>query len=242
MPKIYFAMPIDNGYKRQWDHCCRNLRLDPPCDILEHEIIGDSLVSRARNSLSAAFLKTDCTHLLFIDSDMTFYPEDVAKMLAHDLPIIAGFYPKKQAELAWVMNALPNEGPDARGLQKVRYAGTGFMLIARGVFERMRDEFPELAYHPDSDPKGTEWDFWQVGVYHSKIDGFRRYLSEDWFFCQRCLDMGIPVYMDTSIVAEHIGEVAFPLPDQRHKYLQAAPIPGPRSEIVRDYTKYSDEQ
>lgn len=218
MAKIYFGMPIDNGYKRQWEHCCRELLKNPPCEIVSHEVLGDSLVSRARNTLSAAFLKSDATHLLFIDSDMTFFPQDVARLLSHDVDIVGGFYPKKQPELAWVCNVASGELPDARGLQRVRYMGTGFMLIKREVFERMRAEFPELAYRPDSNPEETEWDFWQVGVYHNKADGFRRYLSEDWYFCQRCLDMGITVYADTEVVAEHIGEIAYPLPSERHKY------------------------
>lgn len=217
--KIFLALPIDNGAKRAWERCIHALRDNAPCDMVEAEVYGDSLVSRARNTLSAQFLKTDCTHLLWIDSDIIFKPEDVARLASHDVGVVAGFYPKKQAELAWVCNALaePAAVDPTTGLQPVRYMGTGFMLIAREVFERMRNEYPDIAFTPDGKEEETEWDFWQVGVYKFP-DGFRRYLSEDWWFCQRCLDMGIQVHADTRIVVQHIGEVAYPLPDQRHKY------------------------
>jgi hypothetical protein len=46
-----------------------------------HLTPGDSLVSRARNRLAADFLESDCTHLLFIDSDIVFEPEDIIRLL-----------------------------------------------------------------------------------------------------------------------------------------------------------------
>lgn len=41
-----------------------------------------------------------------------------------------------------------------------------------------------------------------------------RYLSEDWFFCQRWLDMGGTVYLDTGTILKHIGPAIFPLQTQ----------------------------
>ena len=61
-------------------------------------VFNESLIQRARNSLAHAFLKTDCTHLLFIDADLRFDGAGVYKMIESDKDIICGIYPKKEIE------------------------------------------------------------------------------------------------------------------------------------------------
>jgi len=58
-------------------------------------IANESLVPRARNTLTAFFLKSDCTHLFFIDADIEFKVEDVIRLIAADRDITVGAYPKK---------------------------------------------------------------------------------------------------------------------------------------------------
>lgn len=196
--------------------------LDPPASLQYCPLIGDSLVSRARNTLTAKFLASDCTHLLFIDSDLIFSGEQVERLLSHNEDVAGGFYPKKkEGELEWVCNAkLDGSHVDARGLQEVRYMGTGFLLIKRGVFERMIGRFgEEIAYHPDNDPSATEWDFWTVGVHRPS----GRYLSEDWFFCQRALDLGYKVFGDTKVILKHVGQAIYPLQTQMDAFTSPEP-------------------
>ena len=40
-------------------------------------LFNESLITRARNYLVDEFLRSDCTHLLFIDSDIHYNPQDV---------------------------------------------------------------------------------------------------------------------------------------------------------------------
>lgn len=226
--KLFVAIPCYGSIPVQFMQCMLHLQANPPCDMILAPLAGDSLVSRARNTLSAQFLESDCTHLLFIDSDLIFSSEQVARLLSHEKDVVAGFYPKKQdGELQWVCNANlePNEA-DENGLQEVRYMGSGFMLIKRCVFEQMIERYGEkIAYHPDSKPETTEWDFWAVGP--CAVNGFTRYLSEDWFFCQRWLDLGGIVYADTRIIAKHVGHAVYPLWSQvdetRVEKLQVVP-------------------
>lgn len=181
---------------------------------------GDSLVSRARNSMTMEFLKTDCTHLLFIDSDLVFSVEHVDRILSHDEDIVGGFYPKKKdgyPEL--VFNpTIPPSPMDERRLTETRYMGTGFLCIKRRVFERMISELgDELVFKVDSQEK-VGFDFWSVGVYKFK-DGSRRHLSEDWYFCQRAIDLGFKVYGDNGILLKHSGNAVYPLKTQEPELL-----------------------
>jgi len=159
-------------------------------------------------------MASDCTHLLFLDTDLIFSPEHVARLISHDLPFVTGMYPKKQETLAWVCNTradFPPRDPET-GLQRILYGGTGCMLIAREVFEAVIAKFPDLRYDEDDGEDSTPiWDFFKVGVHQDEVTGRRRYLSEDWFFCQLALDAGYELFADTNVILKHCGEAVYPL-------------------------------
>jgi len=57
---------------------------------------NDSLVSRARNNLVAkAMNDQNCTHIMFIDSDITWDPVDILKLIISDKCLCGGIYPLK---------------------------------------------------------------------------------------------------------------------------------------------------
>ena len=58
-------------------------------------LFNESLITRARNYLVDEFVRSNYTHLLFIDSDILFNPQDVLALLALDKDVIGGPYPKK---------------------------------------------------------------------------------------------------------------------------------------------------
>ena len=74
-------------------------------DVRFYYLFNESLVQRARNYIADEFLRSDCTHLLFIDSDIGFNPRDVIGLIAVALQdkdeynIVTGPYPKKT--IAW---------------------------------------------------------------------------------------------------------------------------------------------
>lgn len=213
--KLFIALPVYGGYHPHFVASLMQLLTHKalPCEIVIRPCVGDSLVARARNRLAAQFLASDCTHLLFLDTDLIFSPEHIARLISHNVPIVAGLYPKKQTELAWVCNMLEGTEPDpVSGLQPVKYAGTGCLLIERLVLEVMISAHPELRYDPDDgDEPGTKYDFFSCGVWACPKTGRRRYLSEDWWFCQRAHDLGLNVLMDTQVVLKHCGDAIYPL-------------------------------
>ena len=57
---------------------------------------NDSLVSRARNNLVArAMFDEETTHIMFIDSDITWDPMDIFKLILSEKPLVGGIYPMK---------------------------------------------------------------------------------------------------------------------------------------------------
>ena len=71
-------------------------------------LFNESLITRARNYLVDEFLRSDFTHLLFIDSDIHYNPQDVIAMLALDKDVIGGPYPKKSINWSNVAQAARN--------------------------------------------------------------------------------------------------------------------------------------
>ena len=136
-------------------------------------LFNESLITRARNYLVDEFLRSDCTHMLFIDSDVHYNPQDVVALLALDKDVIGGPYPKKAINWNNVAHAArthPDMNPHelenvvgdyvfnvVKGTQQfsvnepleVLEIGTGYMMIKREVFEKMEAAYPQLRYRPD---------------------------------------------------------------------------------------------
>ena len=234
--KVFIALPVYGGVDVHFMQSLIKMINDAPCDMMMRMNPGDSLVSRSRNTLTADFLESDATHLLFIDSDLIFSGEQIARIMAHTEDIVGGFYPKKQeGPVNWVCNGcLQETAVREDGLQEVRYMGTGFLRVSRRVFERMIEIYGEtLKFKPDHHER-TEHDFWSVGTYQYP-DGSRRYLSEDWYFCQRALDAGFTVWGDTRIVLKHVGTAIYPLRSQETEIFSGV-TPGkgtPEADVIR---------
>lgn len=196
-------------------------------------IFNESLITRARNYLVDEFLRTQHTHLMFIDSDIDFNPMDIVAMLALDKPIIGGPYPKKclawenmydavrfglvpnddRAKLAdfagdFVFNAVP--GTTEIRLDspvEVMEIGTGFMLVERSVFTKFAEAYPEYWYNPDHnrsaafDGSRKIYQYFQAEI--ETVHG--RYLSEDYWFCQKSRQAGMPVWFCPWMVIKHHG-------------------------------------
>ena len=136
-------------------------------------LFNESLITRARNYLVDEFLRSDHTHLLFIDSDIHYNPQDVLACMALDKDVIGVPYPKKSINWSNVEQAArsqPNMEPReleqlvgeyvfnvVKGTKQftvtepleVMEIGTGFMMVKREVFEKMEKEYPMIRYKPD---------------------------------------------------------------------------------------------
>lgn len=68
---------------------------------------NDSLITRARNNLIAkAMTNPEMTHVLFIDSDIIWSPNDIVTLIRNDKDVIGGIYPKKKYHFNDIHQAL----------------------------------------------------------------------------------------------------------------------------------------
>jgi hypothetical protein len=136
-------------------------------------LFNESLITRARNYLVDEFLRSEYTHMMFIDSDIHYSPQDVIALMALDKDVIGGPYPKKSINWSNVAAAARNH-PDLEPKElenlvgeyvfnvvkgtssfqvsdplEVLEIGTGHMMIKRHVFEKMKDAYPTIQYKPD---------------------------------------------------------------------------------------------
>lgn len=209
MDKVFLGTPVYREVPVQFILNVRSM-IDRKLITAFGSQIGDSLVSRARNNLTYEFLKTDCDYLLQIDSDIVFNEEHIVRIKSHDVPIVGGIYPVKEKETRWCLNKFKYNIQNNSELLSVAETGTGFLLVHRDVFEAIRDDDPAREYVCDHDGE-IKYDYWRVGVKN------RRYLSEDWWFCQDAREAGFDILVDTKIILGHIGNVVYPLEETEFK-------------------------
>ena len=198
---------------------------------------SDALITRARNTLLHQFItRTDASHLLFVDSDIGFSFSDVQALLNADKPVIGGAYPLKSHY--WDKNTerflASGEPPETASLRyvgdcaalysettrplvaQVSYVGTGFLLLTRATIQRMMTAYPDSRYRRvDAQQSGNV-----PALSDEQTDAFalfdcmiepetRTYLSEDYAFCRRWIDIGGTVWLHRSLALSHTGPATF---------------------------------
>lgn len=177
--------------------------LDYGITLQVSSICGCSVVTRARNLIVHEFLKSNCDHLLFIDSDMTFDPESVIRLLAwnQDKPIVAGAYEARKDGKIYILTLDSDDNGvimDDMGLVKATRVATGFMMIRRDVFEKLAELHPEWL-HKDTNSDEQLYCFFD---FKCTPEG---YLGEDFLFCERAIEAGFSAWIDPTIKLGHMG-------------------------------------
>ena len=172
---------------------------------VEHDWLhgrNESLIQRARCEMTASFLGTGHSHLMWLDADIEFEPEDVAKIWNMDADIAVGCYAMKKRDkqwfAAWKDGALVKDLDQFDGPIDVDFAGTGFMMIRREVIEAL------AAKHPSYEgPDGRVPALFMTPIHNDGLE------SEDYHFCRIAREAGFKVMMDPSVRLKHWGQYAF---------------------------------
>ncbi len=195
------------------------------------DFIGnESLIPRARNNSLARFIKSDFTHLLFIDSDIEFPCEAVLDLLKSKKDVSCCAYPRKSYNFKRLIYSMQNETDsteslESRGLDftynaiyddngniitegnyiKVKHASTGFMMIKRDILEKLYKKHTELTIITDDHSKEDDT---IVGLFCCMIKN-NQYLSEDYSFCERVIGEGGNIWINNKYNLNHIGKYKF---------------------------------
>jgi glycosyltransferase involved in cell wall biosynthesis len=245
--KLFVATPMYGG-QCHGTYCRSIADLTAMCvkygiEMKVYYLFNESLITRARNYCVDEFLRSDATHLMFIDSDIGFNPNDVITLLAlqseeSEYDIIGGPYAKKciswekikQAvdkgvaddnpnELEkyvgdYVFNPILKEGETEIRLDtpaKVLEIGTGFMMVRRATFDKYKEAYPEYSYKPDHVRTANFDGKREIHAYFDCIIDpvSKRYLSEDYMFCQHVIKMGGNIWLCPWMELQHTGTYTF---------------------------------
>lgn len=158
--------------------------------------LGEAYVPRARNSLVKRFLNSDCDAIVFIDYDVAFRKDAIIDLVISDKDIVGGTYPKKKDETDFpIQVSVPKVEVD--GLLKVDLLPSGFIMIKRCVFEKMKAKIP---IRTDSD-LNMDW-YYDTGFL---FENDNRWWGEDPAFCRRCAMANIDMWCYTDITFSHTG-------------------------------------
>lgn len=194
---------------------CLALRKELLAVGLEHDWLtlrNESLIQRGRNVIAASFLReTDFQALLFIDADIEFEPEGVARLwnlIADGADVAVGAYRMKRPGAglaAWRGGKLVEIGKKDVLPFEVDYAGTGFMMISRKTLEIIAEKRPEIEH--EEGQIGKCWAFFDCGVIDDGAGPF--FVSEDFDFCRKVRHAGMRVVMDPQISLKHHGQAVY---------------------------------
>ena len=204
-------------------------------------IFNESLVQRARNYLTDEFVRSGYDHMIFIDSDIHFEPQDVLVMMhfaatRDDMDVVCGPYPKKAISWEKIKVAVdkgyadknPNQLEEfvgdfvfnpADGVTQfrvdepieVKESGTGFMLITREALQKYDKAFPGQSYKPDHVRTANFDGSREIMAYFDCVicPDTKRYLSEDYMFCQWMRKAGGKVWLLPWMRLKHAGSYIF---------------------------------
>lgn len=193
---------------------------------------NESLISRARNNLIAkAMTNKESTHFMFIDSDISWNPIEIIKLIVRDKDLVGGIYPLKTLNLDNIKNIKNIENKSISDIKKelikfnfnainngnaeikdscleVKHIATGFMMIKRAVIESLQKSYPYTKYVDDIGYLNNTEDENAFALFDTNVE-YGHYLSEDWLFCERWKSIGGKVFCDITIGLSHTGSYSF---------------------------------
>lgn len=194
-PKILIAVPCMDSVAAQFAQALAMLEKVGSC--LVSFVIG-SLIYNSRNDLARQAMKMDCTHILWLDSDMVFPPETL-KYLYDEMEntgadFISGLYFRRCAPFSPVaFNSLEIKDNKATwedytgellGLHEVGGVGFGCALMKTDML---------------LDMAATYVDFF----------GPIANVGEDLAFCWRARQLGYKILLDCNLKLGHVGHTVF---------------------------------
>ncbi len=149
-------------------------------------------IAKNRNLLIEAAFRNNCTHIFFIDDDVTCNPDIVFQLLKHDKDVVTGvLLGKSFPHRPYLFDTITEDhmfqyykqNDQDKGLIPMKGAGFGVLLIKTEVFHKLEE--PWIRYNPYLPDE----------------------LGEDLYFFDRLNQLGVKVYCDLDCLAAHFAHV-----------------------------------
>ena len=232
--RIFVATPVHSDVSIHYFKAC--LEFQKECFVRKiavmFQVMKSSLVTQGRQLCVSGFMESNCTHMLFIDSDISFNFKMVERMINHDKDICLVPYPIKGLDFDKIKNRIkegstldprvlgnqytmsvpdPSNVKVENGFIEVERGPAGCMLIKREVIEALIKEYPEFTInqHTLIDGKLVKrkhmYNFFDT--YWNKDD--KTYTGEDFYFCKLCKHADIKMYALVDEYISHHGEFSY---------------------------------
>ena len=223
-PKVYIATP-----------CYDSMRVETTVSLIDtfsalgrsgieckFKSVKTSLVTHGRNLLTCGFLDSGFDYMLFVDADVEFQPEAVARMLVPKKDIICTPYRVKEEKVKYAVKF--KDSNDIRiepfDLVEIDEGPAGLMMIKRVVFERLMDKRPDLKINFDK-PTREKMNK-EIGAMEDAIDRYMynfwdttfrldtgEWKGEDLSFCALARGAGFKIYANLDSGTTHHGSWGF---------------------------------
>lgn len=206
--KTIILVPVGSHIEPACDESLRQLEKD---GIKVYRKYGFSAIDQGRCVMAQQAIDEDYEHLFWIDSDISFHPTDVYKIINRNIntkgayPFTTGAYTVK----GWP--ALTTKFHDEfeqilfgrhGGLYEVEYAATGFMYTHVSVYENIKLQY-------GLNPVRIWGGQYTVHPWFLPMIIGDEYVGEDFAFCHRAKQSGITIFCDTTVRLAHIGRYSY---------------------------------
>ena len=188
--------------------CEKSLKVLEGRGYTVRRVSGYSQIDVGRNEIASRAILDGFRETMWIDSDVGFNPDAVEKLRRHNQPIICGIYPKKGPR-EFACSVLPGTQKlifgEHGGLQEIRHAATGFLLVRREVYVDIQYKLGLPLCDEEFGKAIVPW-FLPMVLPHREGHW---YLGEDYAFSERARQAGYRIMADTSIRLWHIGSYRY---------------------------------
>jgi hypothetical protein len=196
--KLAILVPVSSHIERECEESLRRLEDD---GIKVYRKWGFSAIDQGRCVMAQCAIDDGYEHLVWIDSDISFYPWDVYKLMTHGLKFVTGAYtikgwPRLTTKFHKSFKSI-KFGEDG-GLYKSIWTATGFMYTHISVYESIVKKYK-------MSPVKIWGGQYKVHPWFLPMIIKNEYVGEDFSFCERATNSGISIYCDTTIRLDHIG-------------------------------------
>lgn len=212
MRKVYVAIPAYTGAITVETANClmREIYhgLKEGIALVPEFVPYNPMIHYVRNALCRMFLESECTDIVFLDSDVGFAQGTLCKLVKHPVDIVGAVYPHRADPLSFPIRYIPERAelvggtePGTEMLLEVQGLPAGCLRISRYALNAIKAKFPANVYN---DMTGLlTYSYFEFSKERGGFNG------EDWHFCDVARDAGLKIWCDPEVDMTHTGTKVF---------------------------------